>query len=198
MPIGFSLEDGWNDATTPLAALKRQLIENSPSLQQFAEMLRASWAADPARSVRVDPGAWSDTEAGLSATLDRLLALSPNIAFVKPAVRHAGQEAALFPTSRRPLAADTLNHIAWQTERRAGVPVFIDLPAAWLDDPELVGDLARHVNFAGLRVPAMPGDGRVADAARGSRALAPAAAGRLCAGPRRRRRDAGTACRPAT
>jgi biofilm PGA synthesis lipoprotein PgaB len=161
MPIGLSLEDGWNDATTPLAALKRQLIENSPSLQQYAEMLRTSWAPDPARSVRVDPGEWSDTETGLSATLERLLALSPNIAFVKPAVRREGREEVLFPTRRRPLAADTLNHIAWQTERRAGVPVFIELPDAWLDDPELVGDLARQVNFSGLRVNALPDDARL-------------------------------------
>ena len=68
-----------------------------------------------------------------------------------------GREMTLFPTRLRPVAEDKLNHIAWQTERRAGVPVFIDLPAAWLDEPELVADLARQVNFAGLRVPAAPG-----------------------------------------
>ena len=37
------------------------------------------------------------------------------------------------------------------------MPVFIDLPATWLDEPELVADLARQVNFAGLRIPAAPG-----------------------------------------
>ncbi|MBL8424386.1 MAG: hypothetical protein JNK06_12970, partial [Candidatus Accumulibacter phosphatis] len=36
----------------------------------------------------------------------------------------------LFPTRSRPLAADVLNHVAWQIERRAGSPVFIDLPSA--------------------------------------------------------------------
>ncbi|MEF8748311.1 MAG: poly-beta-1,6-N-acetyl-D-glucosamine N-deacetylase PgaB [Candidatus Accumulibacter propinquus] len=157
MPIGLSLEDGHNDARTPKAAWKRQLIENSPSLQAFAEMLRAAWAPDPARSVHIDPGQWTDLEAGLSATLDRLLTLSPNIALVKPTVVRDGREAVLFPTRRRPVAADVLNHIAWQTERRAGVPVFIDLPEDWLNEPELVGDLARHVNFAGLRIRAAPG-----------------------------------------
>ncbi|WP_413922780.1 hypothetical protein, partial [Candidatus Accumulibacter phosphatis] len=38
----------------------------------------------------------------------------------------------LFPTRSRPLAADVLNHVAWQIERRAGSPVFIDLPSASL------------------------------------------------------------------
>jgi biofilm PGA synthesis lipoprotein PgaB len=160
-PIGFTLEDGWNDSTIPLAGLRRQLVENGPSLQEFVELLRANWPADPQRSVRIDPGAWSDPEAGLSATLDRLQALVPNIAFLRPAVIRDGIEMALFPTGRRPLAADILNHVAWQTERRAGVPAFIDLPPAWLDDPDLVGDLARQVNFAGLRLAAAPDDARL-------------------------------------
>lgn len=157
MPIGLTLVDGFNDATTPTAVWKRQLIENSPSLQAFAEMLRVTWDPNPSRSVKVDPGTWPPGEDGLSPTLDRLLTLSPNIAFVKPAVMREGREMTLFPTRLRPVAEDKLNHIAWQTERRAGVPVFIDLPAAWLDEPELVADLARQVNFAGLRVPVAPG-----------------------------------------
>ena len=157
MPIGLTLIDGFNDAATPTAVWKRQLIENSPSLQAFAEMLRVTWAPNPGRSVKVDPGTWPPGEDGLSPTLDRLLTLSPNIAFVKPAIERDGREMTLFPTRLRPVAADKLNHIAWQTERRAGVPVFIDLPASWLDEPELVADLARQVNFAGLRVPAAPG-----------------------------------------
>ena len=156
MPIGLTLIDGFNDAATPTAVWKRQLIENSPSLQAFAEMLRVTWDPSPARSVEVDPGTWPPGEDGLSPTLDRLLTLSPNIAFVRPAVIRDGREMALFPTKLRPVAIDQLNHIAWQTERRAGVPVFIDLPAAWLDEPELVADLARQVNFAGLRVRAAP------------------------------------------
>jgi biofilm PGA synthesis lipoprotein PgaB len=157
MPIGLTLVDGFNDATTPTAVWKRQLIENSPSLQAFAEMLRVTWDPNPSRSVKVDPGTWPPGEDGLSPTLDRLLTLSPNIAFVKPAVMREGREMTLFPTRLRPVAEDKLNHIAWQTERRAGVPIFIDLPAAWLDEPELVADLARQVNFAGLRVPVAPG-----------------------------------------
>ena len=157
MPIGLTLVDGFNDATTPKAIWKRQLIENSPSLQAFAEMLRVTWAPNPGRSVKVDPGTWPPGDDELSPTLDRLLTLSPNIAFVKPVVIRDGREMTLFPTKLRPVAADKLNHIAWQTERRAGVPVFIDLPDAWLNEPELVADLARQVNFAGLRLRAAPG-----------------------------------------
>jgi len=162
LTVGLSLEDGWNDAATPLSGLRRQLVEYSPSLAEFAQLLRALWLPDPARSVGIDPAGWPVPDEGLSRTLDRLQSLSPNIAFIRPAVQRDGSESVFFPTARRPLAADRLNHIAWQTERRAGVPVFIDLPEAWLDEPELVGDLARQVNFAGLRLAAAPGDPRVA------------------------------------
>ena len=157
MPIGLTLVDGFNEATTPTAVWKRQLIENSPSLQAFAEMLRVTWAPNPGRSVKVDPGTWPPGEDELSPTLERLLSLSPNIAFIKPDIVRDGREMTLFPTRLRPVAADKLNHIAWQTERRAGVPVFIDLPATWLNEPELIADLARQVNFAGLRISAAPG-----------------------------------------
>ena len=117
MPIGLTLIDGFNDAATPTAVWKRQLIENSPSLQAFAEMLRVTWDPNPARSVVVDPGAWPPGADGLSPTLDRLLTLSPNIAFVKPAVIRDGREMALFPTTLRPVAADQLTAAQSALER---------------------------------------------------------------------------------
>ena len=157
MTGGFTLEDGATRTSAPLLQIRRYLIENSPSLQGFAELLRSVWSPDPARSVTFSPGQWQDENAELSATLDRLLALQPNIAFVAPTLTRDGREFALFTTPRLPLARDSLNHIAWQTERRAGVPVFIDLPDHWLSEVELIADLARHVNFSGLRLRAMPG-----------------------------------------
>ena len=157
----MTLEDGWNDNMTPLASLRRHLIEYSPSLEEFAGLLRSAWPSDPMRSVSIDPGLWSKPTEEFSRTLDRLQTLTPNIAFLRPAVIQGGVEATLFPTKHRPLAIDVLNHIAWQTERRAGVPVFIDLPASWLNEPELVGDLARQVSFAGLRVTAESNDPRL-------------------------------------
>ncbi len=153
MSIAFTLEDGATSGKTPLIRTHRYLVENSPSLQEFAELMRRSWDPDPARSVKVTPGNWQSQETELSSTLDNLLSLQPNMAFVAP----NQHEKAFFPTSRRPLASDSLNHICWQIERRAGVPVFIDLPDDWLSDAELIGDLARHVNFAGLRIAAEPG-----------------------------------------
>ena len=152
LSIAFTLEDGATSGQTPLIRTHRYLVENSPSLQEFAELLRRNWAPDPARSVRVTPGNWQDEEAELSSTLDRLLSLQPNIAFVAP----NQNEKVLFPSKRRPLATDSLNRISWQIERRAGVPVFIELPDDWLNDAELISDLARHVNFAGLRLAAEP------------------------------------------
>jgi biofilm PGA synthesis lipoprotein PgaB len=158
MPVGMTLEDGVNTANTPLPQLKRYLIEESPSLHSFAEAVRHIWSPDPARSVRIDPAQWSNVEEGLSRTLDELQKLSPNVTFVDPRVTRNGQQAALFPTTRLPVAADELNRIAWQIERRAGSPVFIDLPADWLGDHGLLADLARQINFAGVRIPLAPGD----------------------------------------
>lgn len=151
--IAFTLEDGATTGLTPLIRTHRYLIENSPSLQGFAELMRRSWASDPARSVKLSPGDWQNEEAELSSVLDRLLSLQANMAFVTP----NQNEKTLFPTTRRPLASDSLNRICWQIERRAGVPVFIDLPDDWLNDEELISDLARHVNFAGLRLASAPG-----------------------------------------
>lgn len=154
--IAFTLEDGATKGKTPLIQTRRYLVENSPSLQGFAELLRSAWANDPIRSINLTPGDWQDEEAELSSTLEHLLTLQLNIAFVSPNTERDGKDMALFPSSRRPLASDSLNRICWQIERRAGVPVFINLPKDWQSDNELIADLARHVNFAGLRVTAQP------------------------------------------
>jgi biofilm PGA synthesis lipoprotein PgaB len=163
MRIGLNLEDGVNTPDIPLTSLHRYLIEDSPTLQSFADEIRNLWAPDPWRSVRIAPAQWSDMEAELSATLDQVLRWSPNISFVDPrAAAVDGKERVLFPTTSRPMAADRLNHIAWQLERRAGSSVFIEVPASWLSEPQLLADLARQVNFAGLRLPVAPSDPAVA------------------------------------
>ena len=160
MFVGFVLESGFNTERTPLATLERYLIAGSAadSLQEHVEALRRVWSPDPARSVRVEPAQWTVIEDGLSRALDEILRLEANISFVDPRAARGQPETVLFPTSRRKVGADALNRIAWQIERRAGSPVFIDLPSAWLDDPGLLEDLARQVNFAGIRVAVAPGD----------------------------------------
>lgn len=164
MPVGMTLEDGKNSAQTPLERLRRYLIEESPDLQSYADAVRGVWRPDPERSVLLRPGEWVDINQGLSHALDRLQRIVPNVAFVDPrtfpqattANESAAQGPLLFPTTWHALASDSLNHIAWQIERRAGVPVFIDLPAAWLQDTALLADLARYVNFSGVRMPVAP------------------------------------------
>lgn len=156
--LAFTLEDGVTNGATPLIQARRHLIERSPSLHQFAEILRRVWGADPTRSVKIDPGHWlGEDEIELSAMLDRLLALQPKVAFLTLRVIGADGERVLFPTMHRPMARDVLNRIAWQIEQRAGVSVFIDLPADWPAYEALIADLARYVNFAGLRLNAEPG-----------------------------------------
>jgi biofilm PGA synthesis lipoprotein PgaB len=164
MGVGFTLQDGINTADTPLAALKRTLIERSPSLDDYAAALRQVWLPDPARSVRIQPAGWEVAEEGLSRTLDQIQRLATNITFIDPRAMGGESEAVLFPTPRRAVKADVLNRVAWQIERRAGGQAFIELPHAWLDDPALLADLARQVNFSGIRVGSMPGDQAVAHA----------------------------------
>jgi biofilm PGA synthesis lipoprotein PgaB len=164
MSVGLTLQDGVNTAATPLAALKRTLIERSPSLEDYAAAVREVWLPDPARSVRIQPAGWEVAEEGLSRTLDRIQRLATNVTFVDPRATGGEPEAVLFPTSQRAVRADLLNRVAWQVERRAGGEAFIELPQAWLEDPALLADLARHVNFSGIRVAAMPGDQTVARA----------------------------------
>jgi biofilm PGA synthesis lipoprotein PgaB len=167
MPMGLSLEDGLNTSDIPTASLRRYLIEDSPQLQSFAQAIRGVWSPNPWRSVRISPAQWSNTDQDLSATLDQVLRWSPNISFVDPrgtgdATLANNQERVLFPSALRPMAADQLNHIAWQLERRAFSSVFIEVPTAWLSEPELLADLAQHVNFSGLRLPVAPSDPAVA------------------------------------
>lgn len=160
MVVGFVLASGFNTEQTPLATLERYLIAGSAadSLQEHVEALRRVWSPDPARSVRIEPAQWAVVEDGLSRALDEILRLEVNITFVDPRAARGQPETVLFPTSRRTAGPDALNRIAWQISQRSGSPVFIDLPSAWLDDPELLADLARQVNFAGIRVAAAPGD----------------------------------------
>lgn len=161
MSIGFGLEDGWNDAHTPLSQLRRYLISNSPSLQSFVELLNGRWVSDPLRGIGLDPVREQALGTAFDGTLERLLNLSLNMVVLQPAVQVHGQEQVLFPTSRRLQLRDELNHVAWQAERRGGAAAFIDIPSHWLDEVEILADLARHVNFAGLRLPVSPLDPRV-------------------------------------
>jgi biofilm PGA synthesis lipoprotein PgaB len=157
MPIGLTLEDGLTSAATPLTTIHRYLIERSYSLRGFAELMRETWPPGPARSVRIDPGTWSfANDDDLSRTLDELYRVKPSMVFIEPRRAMPHEQAALFSTSRLPVSSDVLNRIAWRIERRAGVPVYIDLPRSWLDSPELLDDLARHVSFTGLRLPLSP------------------------------------------
>ncbi|HEU5133693.1 MAG TPA: poly-beta-1,6-N-acetyl-D-glucosamine N-deacetylase PgaB [Steroidobacteraceae bacterium] len=154
MPVGLSLEDGVNTPDVPTMSLRRQLIDGNPSLQDFADLVRQRWLPNPWRSVRIEPVLWSNPAQQLSAALDQVLRWSTNISFVDVRGLAAGQERSPF--------TESLNYVAWQLERRAGSSVFIEVPANWLREPDLLADLARHVNFAGLRLATVPGDPVVA------------------------------------
>lgn len=158
MSIGLTLESGVNTGQQPLLAVRRQLIQNPTSVANLAEIVRETWPEAPRRALRVDPAEWTGhDESRLSAALEQLVAIQPNMVFL-PAVRQTAiGPAALFPTHRLPVDRDVLNRIAWQIESRAGAAAYIDVPDAWMGDPALLEDLARYVPFQGLRVTAPPG-----------------------------------------
>jgi poly-beta-1,6-N-acetyl-D-glucosamine N-deacetylase len=164
MKVGLTLNGLNNTAATPLAELNRQMITSGESLQEFAEIIRGRWQSDPARSVSLNHIKWDEKEEVLSGVLDRLLRVAPNIAFVSPTASVEPAASVLFPTKKKPVAADLLNRIAWQIENRTGVRVFIDLPLSWLQEPDLLDDLARQVNFSGVRIAALPGSPAVKSA----------------------------------
>ncbi|WP_445143476.1 poly-beta-1,6-N-acetyl-D-glucosamine N-deacetylase PgaB [Dyella sp. Tek66A03] len=157
MPVGFTLEDGANSPSESLATIRRYLIQNPSTPTNLAEVLRHTWPPPPRRALRIAPGHWpADSENQLSVVVDGIDAIDPNMIFLSPNEAGASGQLALFPTTRLPVKHDSLNRISWQIESRGGAAVYVEIPEDWLDTPMLVADLARHVSFSGLSVPARP------------------------------------------
>ncbi|WP_267225940.1 poly-beta-1,6-N-acetyl-D-glucosamine N-deacetylase PgaB [Dyella silvae] len=158
MPIGLLLETDVETGPQSLLTIRRHLIQNPATLTHLAEIMRETWPPPPRRALGVDPTEWpAHDESRLSATLDQLLVIQPNMVFLPPVRSTASGQVALFPTSQLPVGPDVLNRIAWQIESRTGAAAYIDVPDVWLDNPGLLEDLARYVPFQGLRVKASPG-----------------------------------------
>jgi len=163
MPVGLTLDDGVNTPEVPLAAMRRILLSNNPSLSDFSANVRGRIYPDPVRVVRVDMDSVYDADPvqhdiKLSALLDRMDALKPSHVYLAATGDSDGDgiaDVAYFPNRHLPVRADLFNRTAWQLSRRAGVKVFAAMPVNGLRLPqesvaELYEDLARHANFEGL------------------------------------------------
>ena len=146
MPIGLNLDDGPNTASTPLSALRRELVMGDTTPEVLAHLLRVRErnVLDQGRAAKVaqidldyiydkDP---EQTEANLGRLLDRVQRLGINIvylqAFADPDANGAA-DAVYFPNRHMPMRADLFNRVAWQLLTRTQVKrVFAWMPLlAW-------------------------------------------------------------------
>lgn len=160
MPIGFTLDAGVNSDETSLAAIRRDLIDHDTENYDIAVGLRAREIRTQ-RVVTVDLirefiDYNTSDERSLSSLLERVLSLKPSIVILKTNARVNGSNnnlSVLFPTSVAQVRMNLLNRVAWQLRTRAGVRVFIDDPAAGMNERDrvaLLADLGRYNHFAGL------------------------------------------------
>ena len=129
----FTLESELTDAATPLQ-LARYLPSGNPPLADLVGALRSLGLAPRVESVVcVDPAglAGDDLEERLGRAIERMKALGATAVAIDGFVRDAEGRAveAWFPTTLLPMRMDVLSRIAWQLHTRAGVEVFLRVPA---------------------------------------------------------------------
>jgi biofilm PGA synthesis lipoprotein PgaB len=171
MTIGLTLEDGANRADTPLAQLRRILVESRMQLWDLEREISAReqdlgdndrrqkimhvdldylYDADPAQQDR-----------NLGHLLDRIEKMGVNTvylqAFADPDA-NGSADAVYFPCRRVPMRADLFNRVAWQIRTRTPV---VKRVYAWM--PVLAWELPATDPAAADRVVALAGDtsGRV-------------------------------------
>jgi biofilm PGA synthesis lipoprotein PgaB len=135
MPVGFTLEEGWNGPAQPLAALRRSLLRFNPALADFAAAVPPPRPA-PRRVVHVDLDYVYDPDAAaqernLSRLLDRIKGLAPSTVYLQAFADPDGDgvaDAVYFPNRHLPVRADLFNRVAWQLATRANVEVFAWMP----------------------------------------------------------------------
>jgi biofilm PGA synthesis lipoprotein PgaB len=156
MTVGLSLDDGPNTAATPLAGLRRVLVEGVmavPDLERSIQ-LRNTFVFDDGRPVKAmhldldyiyDPDP-AQQEKNLGMWLDRIIAMGVNTvylqAFSDPDANGAA-DAVYFPNRHLPMKADLFNRVAWQIATRTQVKrVYAWMPLLAWQLP--AGDAAAH------------------------------------------------------
>lgn len=154
MPVTLTLDDGRNEADTPLPQLKRNLLIYNPSVAELADAL-APPQHRPAlqRVMHVDLDYVFDPdpvqqEANLSILLDRVRAMGVNVVYLQAYADPDGNGAAnqmYFPNRHLPMRADLFNRVAWQLHTRGGVKVYAWMPVLAFELPASHPDAGRRV-----------------------------------------------------
>jgi biofilm PGA synthesis lipoprotein PgaB len=134
LPIGLTLDDGPNTASTPLYGLRRVLVEQTMSVADIEReiALRNRSIVDDDRPVKAmhldldyiyDPDP-AQQEKNLGQWLERIVAMGVNTvylqAFSDPDANGAA-DAVYFPNRHLPMRADLFNRVAWQISTRTPV-----------------------------------------------------------------------------
>jgi len=149
MPIGLTLDDGANTASTPLYRLRRVLVENVMSLTELHQEInyRNADLTDndrPAKIMHVDLDNIYDPdpaqqEKNLGMLLDRIVAMGVNTVYLQAFADPDGNgsaDALYFPNRHLPMRADLFNRVAWQVATRTRVKrVYAWMPLLAFDLP---------------------------------------------------------------
>jgi biofilm PGA synthesis lipoprotein PgaB len=168
MRIGLTLDDGPNQADTPLWRLRRVLVDGSMGIADLNReiQVRNQDITDndrPQKAMQVDLDYIYDAdpaqqEKNLGHLLDRIQFLNVNTVYLQAFADPDGDGAAnalYFPSRHMPMRADLFDRVAWQIRTRTQVRRLY----AWM--PLLAWDLPAGEAAAADRVVAMPGtDGK--------------------------------------
>ncbi|MCY1166270.1 Poly-beta-1,6-N-acetyl-D-glucosamine N-deacetylase [compost metagenome] len=139
MPITFSLLDGPNTATVPLAAIRRGLVAYDNEAPDYDRILRSPVGGEIRPINRVmhvdldyvyDPDP-AQQERNLSLLIDRVAAVRPRSVFLQAFSDPDGDgvaDALYFPNRHLPMRADLFSRAAWQLRSRTGVRVYAWMP----------------------------------------------------------------------
>lgn len=162
MPLAMSLDEGINTRQTPLAGLRRLLLDANMSLPDLAWQFQQleTWPdgirPEPSRIMHVDLDYIYDPdparqEENLGRLLDRVKAMGASTVYLQAFANPEGDGVArslYFPNRHLPMRADLFNRAVWQLRTRAGVRVY-----AWM--PLLAFDLPRENPLRQQRVLAL-------------------------------------------
>ncbi|PXX40142.1 poly-beta-1,6-N-acetyl-D-glucosamine N-deacetylase PgaB [Aquitalea magnusonii] len=149
MPLTMSLDEGINTRQTPLAGLRRLLLDANMSLADLAWQFQQleTWPdgirPEPSRIMHVDLDYIYDPdparqEANLGRLLERVKAMGASTVYLQAFANPEGDgvaRALYFPNRHLPMRADLFNRAAWQLRTRVGVRVYAWMPLLAFDLP---------------------------------------------------------------